>query len=66
MGSFYYGFIITQIPGGILCEKIGSKWIIGLMTFCAGILAIFNPLAAHYGGVAAISTMRAIQGLVQV
>ena len=66
MGSFYYGFIITQIPGGMLCEKLGSKRIIGLMTFLAGILTLLNPFAARIGGIAGISTVRAIQGLVQV
>ena len=66
LGSFYYGFIITQIPGGILCEKLGSKWIIGLATFVSGILTILNPLAARIGGIAGISTLRAVQGLFQV
>ncbi len=58
--------LMKLITGGILCEKIGSKWIIGLMTFCAGVLTIFNPLVAQYGGVTAISIIRAIQGFVQV
>ncbi len=38
LGSFYYGFIVTQIPGGILTEKYGGKWMMGLMTFFAGFL----------------------------
>ncbi len=36
------------------------------MTFCAGILTIFNPLAARVGGTVAFSILRAAQGLVQV
>jgi len=36
------------------------------MTFFAGILTVLNPLAARIGGIAGISTVRALQGLVQV
>ena len=54
------------IPGGILSEKFGAKWLIGLMTFCYGILTVFNPLAARNGGIGAIMGLRILQGLVQV
>ncbi len=66
MGSFYYGFIVTQIPGGILSEKFGGKWMMGLMTFVAGLLTMFNPMAARNGGIGALVALRIIQGLVQV
>ena len=66
LGSFYYGFIVTQIPGGILTEKFGGKWMMGLMTFFAGLLTMFNPIASREGGTVALVTLRIIQGLVQV
>ena len=66
LGSFYYGFIITQIPGGILSEKFGAKWMIWIMTSLAGILTLFNPLAARNGGIGVLAALRVLQGLVQV
>ena len=28
LGSFFYGYLISQIPGGLLAERFGAKWII--------------------------------------
>ena len=66
LGSYYYGFMLTQIPGGILSEKFGAKWIMGIMTFFAGILTLFHPLAARSGGIGALMGIRVLQGLAQV
>ena len=66
LGSFYYGFIVTQIPGGMLSEKFGAKWLLGSLTGLAGLLTILNPIAARSGGIGALAALRVIQGLVQV
>ena len=66
LGSFYYGNVITQILGGTLSEKFGAKWIIGGMTFLAGLLTVLNPLAARQGGIGALVALRIVQGLAQV
>ncbi|KAF8789844.1 putative inorganic phosphate cotransporter like protein [Argiope bruennichi] len=29
LGSFFYGYILTQLPGGILSERFGGKWLYG-------------------------------------
>ena len=29
-GSFYYGYILTQVPGGRLAEVIGAKKVLAL------------------------------------
>ncbi|CAL4110503.1 unnamed protein product [Meganyctiphanes norvegica] len=64
LGSFFYGYLITQVPGGRLSEVYGGKWIIGLSIMAGGICAILTPLAAktHF---AAVVTLRIIQGFVQ-
>ena len=33
LGGFSYGYVCTQILGGILAERYGGKWVIGLGTF---------------------------------
>ena len=32
LGCFFWGYIITQIPGGYLGQKIGGKWPLGRTT----------------------------------
>ncbi|KAG8180927.1 hypothetical protein JTE90_013933 [Oedothorax gibbosus] len=49
LGAFFYGYVITQIPGGILAEKYGAKWF-----YCGGILVtsvftLLTPWAAEWG-----------------
>ena len=29
LGCFFYGYVLTQIPGGRGAEKFGGKWILG-------------------------------------
>ncbi len=38
----------------------------GIMTFLAGLLTLFHPLAARSGGIGALMAIRVIQGLAQV
>ena len=33
LGGFSYGYICTQLLGGILAERYGGKWVIGFGTF---------------------------------
>ncbi len=49
-----------------MSEKFGAKWLIGGGTFLAGVLTLFNPLAARSGGIGALISLRVLQGLVQV
>ena len=66
LGSFYYGFLVTQLPGGIISEKFGGTLLLGSMTALAGLLTLLNPLAARAGGIGTLVVLRVIQGLVQV
>lgn len=49
LGSFYWGYIITHIPGGILAEKFGGKYVFSGGLLAAGILTILTPMAVHLG-----------------
>ncbi|RWS25833.1 sialin-like protein, partial [Leptotrombidium deliense] len=50
LGSFFWGYIITQIPGGALADRFGSKYVLGYSIFFTSILTLLSPLAAekHY------------------
>ena len=28
-GMFFYGYVLTQLPGGRLAELVGAKWLFG-------------------------------------
>ena len=30
LGMFFYGYVLTQLPGGRLAEIIGGKWLFGV------------------------------------
>lgn len=30
LGSFFWGYVLTQMPGGLLSDKYGGKWPLGL------------------------------------
>ena len=32
LGAFFYGYVVTQLPGGRLAETIGGKWLYGIGT----------------------------------
>ena len=45
IGSFYYGYILTQVPGGRLSEVIGAKRVLGISMAGVAILNLLLPLA---------------------
>jgi len=49
LGAFFYGYIFSQIPAGLLAERFGGKWIFGTGIFMAGIFTLLAPLAAIFG-----------------
>ena len=40
VGSFYYGYIITQLPGGRMSELFGSKRVLGMSMAGVAILRL--------------------------
>ena len=47
LGAFFYGYVITQLPGGFLSERYGAKWIFGVSMFVTALLSISIPFAAR-------------------
>ncbi|CAG7816241.1 unnamed protein product [Allacma fusca] len=63
LGSFFWGHVITQIPGGILAQKYGPKWPLGYGILFTSLLAIVTPIAARWS-ITALIIVRILQGLV--
>lgn len=65
LSSFFWGYVIMQLPAGLLAKKFGPKVVLGWSTIIGAILTIIHPLAANYGGWQLIVTLRVIVGLTQ-
>ncbi|CAG5124088.1 unnamed protein product [Candidula unifasciata] len=65
--SFLCGYWTTQIPGGLLSQRLGGKQLFGWCMLVCGTITLFTPLAAHtsYLLVAAIRlTLGVCQGVI--
>ncbi|XP_001356729.3 sialin [Drosophila pseudoobscura] len=47
LGSFFWGYILTELPGGRLAELIGGVRVFGHSMLWASLLTLITPLAAH-------------------
>ncbi|XP_050412610.2 sialin [Patella vulgata] len=48
LGSFYYGYCLTQIPGGWLAQYFGGKRLIGGAILVTSLLSLLSPIAARF------------------
>ncbi|CAF3395944.1 unnamed protein product [Rotaria socialis] len=62
--SFFWGYLVTQVPGGYLAAKFPANHVFGLALGISSFLNLFIPFAAkiHYGFV---MILRILQGLVE-
>ncbi|XP_063973825.1 sialin [Diachasmimorpha longicaudata] len=49
LGSFFLGYVITNVPGGRMAEKVGGKLVYGLGVLLTAILTVVSPWAAYWG-----------------
>ncbi|CAF1005875.1 unnamed protein product [Rotaria sordida] len=62
--SFFWGYLITQVPGGYLAAKFPANHVFGFALGISSFLNLFIPFAAkiHYG---VVMILRILQGLVE-
>ena len=65
LGSFYYGYVALQIPGGWLALKVGGTRLFGLAVLIASALTLLTPVASRTSVVLLI-IVRVGEGLVLV
>lgn len=62
LGAYFWGYILTQIPGGILSDWLGGRVIIGLALGLSGIATAFIPFSAKIFSFGAVFVMRFLIG----
>lgn len=65
LGSFYYGYIVTQLPGGWLGSQFGGKYLFGFGVLLTSVVTMFTPAAAHHS-VGMLLLVRVVEGFGQV
>ena len=65
LGSFFYGYVTSQLFGGIMIERFGAKRVFGVGTFIESFLALCSPTIAKTG-IGPYIALRIIQGLSEV
>ena len=49
LSSFFWGYVCTHIPGGMLADKFGGKYTLGIGIFGTSIFTMLVPAAAKAG-----------------
>ncbi|CAK9810498.1 Putative inorganic phosphate cotransporter [Anthophora plagiata] len=62
LGSFFWGYVCTELPGGRLAEIIGPKRVFGYSMLVSSVITFLTPLCATYGYIA-VAALRTILGL---
>lgn len=49
LGSFYWGYVLSQIPAGMMADKYGGKYVLGVTVFLYGSVFAIHPLIIETG-----------------
>lgn len=65
LSSFFWGYVITQIPAGQMAQRFGPKVLLLFSLGVCSLLALLTPWFAHIGGSQLVIGLRVVQGLCQ-
>lgn len=65
LSSFYYGYVLTHLPGGVVADRFGGKHALGVGLLATSITTLLSPLAARLG-VGYLIAIRVLMGLGEV
>lgn len=65
LGSFFWGYVCTELPGGRLAEIVGPKRVFGYSMLVSSAITFLTPLSATYGYIAVV-VLRTLIGLMLV
>ena len=62
LSAFYIGFILLQVPGGMLSSYFGGKYVLLTAVAINGLLTLLTPICVHVYGAPALILFRIIIG----
>ncbi|CAB4057066.1 SLC17A [Lepeophtheirus salmonis] len=62
LGSYFWGYLVTQIPGGRIAELFSGKWVFLVAVLMSSLPTVLTPPAAYLGGFKLVIFMRIIEG----
>ncbi|KAK3908028.1 Putative inorganic phosphate cotransporter [Frankliniella fusca] len=63
LGSFYIGYILTHVPGGVIADRFGGKHTLGFGVAATAVCTFLTPWACEVGDVTGAVIVRIIMGL---
>lgn len=66
LSSFYYGYIVTHLPGGLLAERFGGKYSLGFGVLSTAVFTLLTPWAVKIGEAKGLIVLRVLEGLGEV
>ncbi|XP_052126714.1 sialin [Frankliniella occidentalis] len=61
LGSFFWGYLMTELPGGRLAEVVGARRVLGVSMLLSSLLTLVTPVAANLSYLAIVA-LRAVIG----
>uniref|UniRef100_A0A8D8ZMV9 Inorganic phosphate cotransporter n=1 Tax=Cacopsylla melanoneura TaxID=428564 RepID=A0A8D8ZMV9_9HEMI len=65
LSSFFWGYVLNHLPGALIAERYGGKYVLGFGLFLSTIATLVTPLAARAFGAWGIIVARFIVGVGQ-
>lgn len=65
LSSFFWGYVVTQVPAGTLARRFGGKIILLVGVSICSALNLLTPLVIRVGGWDWVCYLRVVQGLCQ-
>lgn len=65
LSSFYVGYLVSHLPGGLLAQKFGGKHVLGFGVFLSGLLNMLIPVTVGFGGAHSLIAIRVLMGICQ-
>lgn len=65
LGSFFWGYICTELPGGRLAEIIGTRRVFGYSMLTSSFITLLTPFTATFG-YQVVAALRVVLGFMLV
>ncbi|CAH2096599.1 unnamed protein product [Euphydryas editha] len=65
LSSFFWGYIVMQIPGGLLAKRYGGKPIVLFALLSNAVICVSLPNLVHFGGWQIVCACRVLMGMTQ-